>query len=40
MFEGSHFDIRDPYEQFRSFSLNRVGEAGYNNPVLNIYRAQ
>ena len=40
LFEGSHFDIRDPYERFNSFALNRVGETGYNNPVLNIYRAQ
>ena len=40
IFEGSHFDIRKPYEGFGSFSLNRVGETGYNNPVLNIYRAR
>ncbi len=35
LFEGSHFDIRDPYE----LDLNRVGETGYNNPTLNIWRA-
>ena len=40
LFEGSHFDIRDPYERFDSYALNRVGETGYNNPVLNIYRAE
>ena len=40
LFEGSHFDIRNPYEQFPGFMLNRVGETGYNNPVLNIYRAR
>jgi hypothetical protein len=40
LFEGSHFDIRSPHEDFSGFSLNRVGETGYNNPVLNIYRAQ
>ena len=40
LFEGSHFDIRSPYEEYAGFSLNRVGETGYNNPVLNIYRAQ
>jgi hypothetical protein len=40
LFEGAHFDIRQPYENFPGFSLNRVGETGYNNPVLNIYRAQ
>ena len=40
LFEGSHFDIRDPFEGFSSFSLNRVGETGYNNPLLNLYRAQ
>lgn len=40
LFEGSHFDIREPHEQFPGFALNRVGETGYNNPVLNIYRAR
>ena len=40
LFEGAHFDIRQPYEDFPGFSLNRVGETGYNNPVLNIYRAR
>jgi hypothetical protein len=40
LFDGSHFDLRDPYENFPGFSLNRVGETGYNNPALNIYRAQ
>lgn len=40
IFDGSHFDIREPYEQFSGFPLNRAGETGYNNPVLNIYRAQ
>ena len=39
-FEGSHFDIRQPYEDFEGLELNRVGETGYNNPVLNIYRAR
>ena len=39
LFEGSHFDIREPYEEFGGFSLNRVGETGYNNPILNVYRA-
>lgn len=39
LFDGSHFDIRDPYEEFEGFSLNRVGETGYNNPILNVYRA-
>jgi hypothetical protein len=40
MFEGSHFDIRQPYETFPGFSLNRVGETGFNNPILNVYLAQ
>ncbi|HJM88955.1 MAG TPA: hypothetical protein QF624_04915 [Dehalococcoidia bacterium] len=40
IFEGSHFDIRTPFEQYASFPLNRVGETGYNDPALNIYRAQ
>lgn len=39
LFEGAHFDIRKPYERYRPFALNRVAETGYNNPVLNIYRA-
>ena len=39
LFEGSQFDIREPYEAFDGFSLNRVGETGYNNPILNVYRA-
>ena len=40
LFEGSHFDIREPYENFFSLLLNREGETGYNNPVPNIYWAQ
>lgn len=40
LFEGSQFDIRQPHEQFQFFALNRVGETGYNNPILNIYRAR
>jgi len=40
LFEGSHFDIREPHEAFEHFTLNRVGETGYNNPVLNIYRSK
>ena len=40
MFEGSHFDIRSPYEDYGAFLLNRVGETGYNQPLVNIYRAQ
>ncbi len=37
-FEGSHFDIREPYEDL-GFPLNRVGETGYNHPILNVWRA-
>lgn len=37
-FEGAHFDIRNPYEDF-GFPLNRVGETGYNHPILNVWRA-
>ncbi|MFQ5555291.1 MAG: hypothetical protein ACE5GC_07985 [Acidimicrobiia bacterium] len=37
-FEGSHFDIREPYEDY-GYPLNRVGETGYNHPILNIWRA-
>lgn len=40
LFEGSHFDLRDPYENFGTFSLNRVAETGYNHPVLNLWRAR
>ena len=40
LFEGSQFDLRRPYERFASFSLNRVGETGFNSPVLNAYRAR
>ena len=40
LFEGANFDIREPYERYQSFALNRVGETGYNNPLLNIYRAR
>jgi hypothetical protein len=40
LFDGAHFDIREPHEQFPGFPLNRVGETGYNNPVLNIYRTR
>ena len=39
LFEGSHFDIRKPYESLGGLNLNRVGETGYNNPTLNIWRA-
>jgi len=38
LFEGSHFDIRSPYEDY-GFPLNRVGETGYNHPILNVWRA-
>ncbi len=38
LFEGSHFDIRHPYEVF-GYPLNRVGETGYNHPILNVWRA-
>ena len=40
MYDGGHFDVRDPYEQFEFLSLNRSGETGYNAPALNVYRAQ
>ena len=40
MFDGAHFDIREPYEHYDFYSLNRAGETGYNNPVVNIYRAR
>ena len=40
MSDGAHFDIRDPYEQFEQFAMNRSGETGYNAPALNVYRAQ
>lgn len=40
LFEGAHFDIRNPVENKSGFELNRVGETGYNNPVLNIYTAR
>lgn len=39
-FEGAHFDIRQPYERYEGFSLNRVGETGFNNPLLNLYSAR
>lgn len=39
LFEGSHFDIRHPIEEF-GFPLNRVAETGYNQPILNVWRAQ
>lgn len=39
LFDGSHFDIRHPYERFTGFSLNRAGETGFDSPVLNVYRA-
>ena len=39
-YDGTHFDIRDPYEQFELFPLNRSGETGYNSPALNVYRAR
>ena len=34
--DGGHFDIRDPQEG----GVNRVGETGFNNPLLNIYLTQ
>ena len=39
-YDGAHFDIREPYEQFELFPLNRSGETGYNSPALNVYRAR
>ncbi len=39
LYEGSHFDLRRPVEQFAGFGLNRVGETGYNHPGLNVWRA-
>ncbi len=38
--DGSHFDIRDPHELVTGMGLNRVGETGFNNPLLNIYLSQ
>lgn len=40
MFEGAHFDIRNPVSNRSGSELNRVGETGYNNPTLNIYASQ
>ena len=41
LFEGgAHFDIREPYETKGGFPLNRVGETGFNNPVMNLYLTQ
>jgi hypothetical protein len=40
LFEGSHFDIREPYEDLGGLDLNRVGETGYNHPALNIWRSR
>jgi hypothetical protein len=40
LFDGAHFDLREPYEHYDFFALNRAGETGYNHPVVNIYRAQ
>ena len=40
LFEGSHFDLQQPYQVLDGIELNRVGETGYNNPALNIYRAR
>lgn len=37
LFEGSHFDIRSPFEDV-GYPLNRVGETGYNHPILNVWR--
>jgi hypothetical protein len=37
---GVHFDIRNPVEQYPGFSLNRVGETGFNSPLLNLYLAR
>lgn len=37
LYEGSHFDVMDPFEMFDLFPLNRVGETGYNHPVTNIW---
>lgn len=39
-FEGAHFDIRKPVEDRFGYELNRIGETGYNNPILNIYATQ
>lgn len=39
-FEGAHFDIRNPVEDRSGYELNRIGETGYNNPILNVYAAQ
>ena len=32
MFDGAHFDIREPYESTGGLFLNRAGETGFNNP--------
>jgi len=40
LFDGAQFDIREPYEQYEFYELNRVGETGYNHPAVNIYRAR
>lgn len=40
MFEGSHFDIKNAVEDKSGYELNRIGETGYNNPVLNIYSSK
>lgn len=40
IFDGAHFDIRNPYETIGGLSLNRAGETGFNNPLMNLYYAQ
>ncbi len=34
---GAHFDIREPQESRGGTMLNRVGETGFNNPLMNLY---
>ena len=37
LLEGSHFDIRIPFEDV-GYPLNRIGETGYNHLILNVCR--
>ena len=37
---GSHFDIREPYEERGGLLLNRVGETGFNSPLMNLFLAR
>ncbi len=37
---GIHFDIREPYENRGGVPLNRVGETGFNSPLMNLFLAQ